>query len=618
MSLVFDFLKVLTIPSTDLRKNALYMPKQANWAITTKDENPSLLFLSDEITLTGKRTIRYNETLVYKITNYNLVQSYSSPVALAGSVAMNDDTIFYTAPGSGSVAGFTISGVTVNLTINNSTIETPIILSPNPLSVEMLDAFTISSSPFNSSVTTDKHKSTILELYYADDLTTSLIQKNFGIPLVNFVLDNSAYQLLPAKKYGLRIRYESSSGDLSEWSTFIFFTTQKSFLPTRELGIYSSPTRSNMDLFGNSMAMSDDSLTLLVVDNKYGQNSRVPIIRVFTRLNRNSPFQYTSSITDSVLEQGNVTNKAAIAINKDGTKFIVGPAELNDTVFSAGTINRGRDNSVISINYSEDNMQLYQSYGTAVAMDKEATIYAIANPKKNSNTGTVEIRTAALGLNQLAYRINPTITNSGNDTLFGTKIAMNRAGTKLLVSAPNSVSCYVSLYNINSTEATLVNNFMNPDSNNKHFGSAIAMNETGDIVAIISKYSTTDYNKGILSIYSNKTGSWVLVSTLDLATRILEANRSNFSISMSALGDIISVGCPTTDTSGWVSLITTTDYLTYKEQYQNEDIVNTRQSLYYGLGSCVLLSLDGRDLIAANPMGTFDSNIISGQIFHYR
>jgi hypothetical protein len=214
-----------------------------------------------------------------------------------------------------------------------------------------------------------------------------------------------------------------------------------------------------------------------------------------------------------------------------------------------------------------------ERYGSAVAIGKLSdgvtTRIAVGAPNFNTNNGKVYVFDTSSNQNTWGNRAvyhNLSISNVDASEKFGSALAMNAAGTRLLVGAPANNSNVGAVYSYNFSlngDAWLRNNsdeFLKNNANG-NFGFSIAINSEGNrcLIGEPTNSSGRVYSYDL----SGESGKWGLTTTG--ATAISDDDLSynptvvdvsfGHAITMNDAGDWCAVGAPTAGSGrGWVGI----------------------------------------------------------------
>ena len=191
------------------------------------DENgliPSSMVPNDGVTQIG--VMGLIETFVgtvnsYLITNFDIFTTYTLS-AVSGSVTRVKDTITYAAPNTVMPGGFYINGRLIPINIKASGIITPSITNPVFNATGVPINYTFTSSAYTTAVELSNHQSTDWQISTSPDFSTTFrnivndTANKVSLPVIGLVISTTYY---------VRVRFKSSLGTISDWSTGLKFTT---------------------------------------------------------------------------------------------------------------------------------------------------------------------------------------------------------------------------------------------------------------------------------------------------------------------------------------------------------------------------------------------------------
>ena len=231
--------------------------------------------INTQTTLKGPESLGFNETVTFKITNYDIAKTYSVAKIGDGAVSIVGDTITYTAPNAKSFAGdgFNIvaqlGGVgvpsrRVELQLDaEQSVNKPTITDPNKNGKTGLSTeYTFASSAFSFTGSNQTHLSSDWELATSPNFgaTNVFSATNDTNNLVGWTPSGILY---PSTVYYVRVRHKGSASGYSLWSNPIQFTTGIDYPNTLRQQLRHSDPETG-DLFGWNVILSGDNTTLVV------------------------------------------------------------------------------------------------------------------------------------------------------------------------------------------------------------------------------------------------------------------------------------------------------------------------------------------------------------------
>jgi hypothetical protein len=269
---------------------------------------------------------------------------------------------------------------------------------------------------------------------------------------------------------------------------------------------------------------------------------------------------------------------------------------------------------------------LGQNYGTAVALNQSGTRLAVSVINNSSGQGQVLIYNSTP---PEGWTNSQRLTCPDTAVKFGLALSLNAAGTKLLIGAPQNAAggtsrgdVYSYTYSNGLFVLDDVAKITRPDVNNAFFGSALAMNAAGSKL-VVGAPGGTITGKVYCYNYDAQYG-WVA----DAMTSVLEPSPitgqlSGFgrAVAMNAAGTQLTVGEPnytfTTDINGGkVSCYT---YSTLTGWQKTQDLSGNTSWNYENFGSTLALNSLGTRLVVGAPNSSTVglTDISGGKVYSY-
>jgi hypothetical protein len=288
----------------------------------------------------------------------------------------------------------------------------------------------------------------------------------------------------------------------------------------------------------------------------------------------------------TVLDSGNWRNSVDISFDLvDSSERFASSLGLDQSgnVMAVGAYGYNSNKGIVSLyDYSMNSdswvktydlsLNVDESFGYALAMtrlDATTTRIAIGAPTNNTDYGKVYVYDTTYNEDTWGNRtinlVDAAINPVGGGEKFGSAIAMNALGTRLLIGAPENTSGQGIVYNydlINNvwTRHPTNNTFVEGNSN-ANFGHSIAINAAGNRCLI------SEPNNGTGHVYSYdfspNSGYWGLTSSSvsftadqDLSYNSTAVDASfGHAITMNDVGDWCAVGAPNAGGGrGWVGI----------------------------------------------------------------
>ncbi len=166
------------------------------------------------ISINGPLIVECGTTRIYQVTNYDSYSSYAVS-AESGSVVMEDNHVFYTAPVDEGPCGFSVNGRFISITAVEGLIHTPTVVTPAENFVPLTGNFVVTGSPFTSTDT-----GAVVEVFTSADLEISVDPEFKTLDYAEYGSPSSTFNVTgfkPENDTYVRIRYHGIQR-VSEWS----------------------------------------------------------------------------------------------------------------------------------------------------------------------------------------------------------------------------------------------------------------------------------------------------------------------------------------------------------------------------------------------------------------
>ena len=195
-----------------------------------------------------------------------------------------------------------------------------------------------------------------------------------------------------------------------------------------------SPTPTNGDLFGQSVALSADGNTAAI--GAYGESSYAGGVHLFTR--SGTTWTHEAAIDSTTLQTATpVANDNfgwSVALSSDGAHLAV------------GAIGRGGSGAVyLFTNGTVDGMPLANAngftgdnFGWQVALSGDGTVVAVGSPMESDDVQAHASGTVHVFRNGSEDRVHNSDAKAGDN--FGTSVSLSMDGATLLVGAPSQAT----------------------------------------------------------------------------------------------------------------------------------------------------------------------------------
>ena len=275
------------------------------------------------------------------------------------------------------------------------------------------------------------------------------------------------------------------------------------------------------------------------------------ILLIFCAMNISAQTQLGNSLPGEDMSNQSGTS---IAMNNTGNFIVVG-APRAISAFNGGASIRGGHVRTYAYNGSGwtagsdfDAEEKGDLMGFSVAVSGDGSIIACGAPDgdpNGTNSGYVHVYLAQ-GSNPITpnsyIRLGEDLDGEATTDRFGQSIAINDAGTRLIVGAPGGNYVKVFEKQAFADPWTQLGQTLNGDGNNDRFGISVSIDKDGDRI-IIGATGNDDngQDSGRTKVYDLINGNWTQVgSNIDGAS----GNRAGNSVDISDNGNTIAVGFP--------------------------------------------------------------------------
>lgn len=189
---------------------------------------------------------------------------------------------------------------------------------------------------------------------------------------------------------------------------------------------------------------------------------------------------------------------------------------------------------------------------------------------------------------------------------FGARVALNADGTRMIVGSIGSTNGTARVYQWNGATWTQLGQALNGEASGDRFGSAVAINDVGDRIAVGGYLNDgAGTNTGHVRVFDLAGGSWVQVGADIDGTG---ASGSGREIALSTTGNRLVVGAPAVNGTGGSARI---------YDWQGSAWVQVGNTLAGGnqFGDAVAISGDGNVVAVSAPSGVGGS---AGSVSIYR
>lgn len=268
---------------------------------------------------------------------------------------------------------------------------------------------------------------------------------------------------------------------------------------------------SAQDNFGR-LALSGDGNTLVVGGSTNdGNGTDSGHVRVFT-WNGSAWVQKGVDING---EAAGDNFGVKVDVSDDGSVIAVG-AHLNDgTASNAGHVRVFAWNGSAWIQRGADinGEAIDNEFGAALALNSDGT-RLVVGARFNDSTATNDGEVSVYNWNGTAWVQLGADLNGALNHMLGYSVDINNTGSRIVVGAVTGSSEYVKIFDWNGTTWTQVGSNLTGQSSTSRFGISIAMNGTGNIIAVgEANYDVpggvADDNSGRVTYYKYNGTAWV-------------------------------------------------------------------------------------------------------------
>ncbi len=504
-------------------------------------------------TLGGNLNIYVSSQAVFKITNFDIDQTYSISVS-AGSYVLNYDTVTVTAPSSTGTMTLTINTSVYTLNVLPIVVLTPYIVSPVNGTIDMSSSVSITASPFEVTALTDTQLSASWQIA-TDSAFTNIVQSN-----ISSTVDLDKWEvagLLVNTIYYVRVQYTGTTYGTSAWSSGVSFTTKAVFFPTNILAAIMPTNLTPYSYFGCSVSISEDGLTVVIgakgmtVSRKKSQGA------IFVYVKNGNAWSEVAMLTASDGAANDLFG-SSVYINSTGTALIAGApgAKIGTSggqgaayIFSLASGVWSQTAKIVAADGLPND-----GFGTSVSMDYAGTSISIAAINRAvsgvNKAGVVYVYNLSSGNWLQVGEISAPTNTKGNN--FGYSQNISPDGNTLIIGAPfKTIGSNVSqgtayIYTYVNSSWTYVTELNSSDgAANDNFGASVSINNSGTLAVIGAPNKKVGVNtsQGTIYVFGLTSGAWS--QTYELSSSDGAAyDKFGTSVAITSDGANIAVGAP--------------------------------------------------------------------------
>ena len=312
------------------------------------------------------------------------------------------------------------------------------------------------------------------------------------------------------------------------------------------------------DLSGYSVALSGDgNIVVIGAPKNYGSSgpgTSPGHVRVFKK--NNGVWVQKGADIDGI---GNECFGSSVSISKNGEILAIGGPNRGSGAVRIYQYNAGLWKQVGSDIKGES---LSDYFGTSVSLSDDGNVVAVGAYANDGNSGYSSDQRGHVrvfeNINNSWTQIGTDIDGEAEGDMSGTSVSLSSSGKIVAIGSPRNkdngnMYGQVEIYeNVNNAWIQVGNDIVG-EGIGDYFGNSVSINSMGDILAIGAFFndasgSAVNGNFGHVRVFKNSGGSWIQVGQ-DIDGEAKE-DRSGYSVSINASGDVVAIGAPYNDGSG--------------------------------------------------------------------
>lgn len=479
------------------------------------DENLSLpnnLGGSAGVSIRGVSRMAAGHTDIFIISNYDAFTTYAI-TSDTGSVRIEGKLIYYTAPTTLGIAGFTINGKPFRIGVTADFLTTPYILQPVSSSTNQLDRFTAIASDFISSREGDSPILSDWELSESAGFDTLVAFAHLDTNFSTWVVEN----LAPNTQYYLRVRYHSALLGVSEWSTTSIFRTTPDFSPNAEHSFIRPNESFTADFFGTSIDTNQDGTLCIVGAMDYSEYSYGQGVAYIYQLVGNVWTLRQRLLPIDAAYQDRIGN--AVAMSADGNTIAIGAyCSSVDNQFTGAVYVYVLSGSewVQEAKLVAADRDGYDFFGTDVALSRDGSTLLIGAYNKNVGyTGAGAAYVYARYGTTWEQEAKLIADDRADYDSFGFSVSLSGDGNTAVVSAYNKAGTFsyqgaVYVFQRANTIWTQESKLLSTNPGSDYFGQSVEIHDSGTFIVIGASNDSSHYpNQGVTFIYRYDGSDWI-------------------------------------------------------------------------------------------------------------
>ena len=503
------------------------------------------------VSIDGPTSMSINQSLPFTITDYDSFLTYNI-AAIGGSVSRSGDTITYTAPSSAGPSGFTINGKTISVAVGANIVMAPTINNIINGATNINSTINLTTTAFTVSSGFDTHQWTDWQIA-TDAAFTAIVTQSLS-DTVNKTSWTSG-SLQPNTTYYARVRYKGNAYGYSNWSSVLNFTTKTSFAPSVNIARLVDSPGVNGQLFGFSVALTDDGTRLVIGVRQASQPSYNNVGGVYVYVKSGVSWILEQKIYPTPLTVNSFFGQS-VDINGSGERLVVGSFKNSSTgsvyVFTrSGSV--WSQESELQPSISNSSMRFGCSVSIDVGGNRIAVGASLGSSVGSITGGAVYIfLRSGTSWTQEAKIIASDYAAGWN---FGFDVSINDDGSRVIVGSnsrivrgiPNVGSAYIFLRSGTSwAQEAILEPSSEDDNLTAYMGASVDIDSSGTRVVVGSPL----YNesRGAITIFLRSGTSWTqevfLNNSININNITYVAGQYGHDVSINGLGDIVVASIP--------------------------------------------------------------------------
>ena len=486
-------------------------------------------------TLSGPVTVEVSTTNTYLITNYDVKTTYVV-TATGGSVTVAGDTITYIANSVVEVGTITINGKVFEVPKIDQVPDAPVVTSPVNNAVGLGSSVVYTASAFSTLKVGDTHANSDWEVA-SDSGFVTIVASSYADATNK--TSWTASGLSVSTTYHMRVRYRSSTGKVSPWSSVVSVTTKSSFVASDEKQKLVANDGATNDNFGYSVSLSSDGNIALV--GAYNKSS-TGAAYIFTRSGSTWTQQQKLIASDG---GGSDFFGWSVSISSDGNTALVGASYADPS----GITNAGAAYTFTRSGSTWTQQQkLIASeggggsdfFGSSVSISSDGNTALVGAYGNSSYRGAAYVFTRSGSTWTQQHKL--IASDGAAEDYFGWSVSLSSDGNTALVGAYRKSSNAGAAYIFTRTGSTWTQQqklVASDAASGDQFGYSVSLSSDGN-TALVGAYGKSS-NTGAAYIFTRSGSSWTQQHKL-LASDAAGGDYFGHSVSLSSDGNTALIG----------------------------------------------------------------------------